>query len=68
MIRNYEVEQKADTKGRLWWYVTREGAKRATCQRTNQDDAIDEAVRLTKGRGQIKHRDPETGQWTEKSR
>ncbi|MHB0938997.1 MAG: hypothetical protein ACYC6A_21600 [Armatimonadota bacterium] len=66
---NYEIEQHYDpTVGRLRWYLTREGEMDPIAFSTSKQTVIDAAVELSKGRGQIRVRDPKTGQWTEESR
>ncbi|MHB9110628.1 MAG: hypothetical protein ACYDCO_26550 [Armatimonadota bacterium] len=64
---NYEIEQREGPDGKRRWYLSPDGGEPVAFS-TSRETVMEEAIRLTKGRGQIRVRDPKTGQWTDESR
>jgi hypothetical protein len=65
---NYLIEWKQDEDERWWWHVTNEATDEVADKFAAKTHAINRAVELTQGRGAVKVRDPETGQFTDDSR
>lgn len=65
---DYAIDYRVDEQGRGRWYLTREGEKEPICYSVSKATLLDEAIRLSGGRGQIRVRNPKTGRWTVESR
>lgn len=65
---NQLVYQETDDRGRKRWCVQREGVIGPIFTFHTKAEAMQFAVRQTRGEAQIKVRDPKTGQFTKDSR